>query len=171
MVNVSDIRAIPPEIFPNLKTMQCYFSLLFTCLAAISLYKDQFKLTKKQTIHWKLNYTITKEGISDTSFIIQRSLFLAFCPISFFPPHALLPLVTQNPIILFSHFLSLTLFYAAKNKRKNNFILRIYSKVGISLASLHSELSSCSGFSHPSTSERYSVLLTSTYTKHLQQGI
>lgn len=85
MVNVSDIRAIPPEIFPNLKMTQRYFSLLFTCLAAISLYKDQFKLTKDQTIQWKLNYTVTKEGISDTSFIIQRSLFLAFCPISFFP--------------------------------------------------------------------------------------
>lgn len=50
MVNASDIRAIPPDIFPNLKKTQCYFSLVFTCLVAISLYKDQFKLTKEQTI-------------------------------------------------------------------------------------------------------------------------
>lgn len=57
-------------------------------------------------------------GISDTNFIIQRSLFLAFCPISFFPPHALLTLVTENPITLFSHFLSLFVSILCRQEQK-----------------------------------------------------
>lgn len=55
----------------------------------------------------------------------------------------------------------------------NNFIIRIYLKVGISLAFPHLELCLLALVSSIPVHQRHinSVLLTSTDTKHLQWGI
>lgn len=70
---------------------------------------------------------------------MQRFLFWHSAPFLFPPVHELLLLVTMNHISPFSHFVSIFLFYADRN-RKYNFVIRFYLKVSISVGSLHLEL-------------------------------
>lgn len=116
--------------------LSCHINLL----ERVSVNKQE-----QNVVETKLNH---QEGISD---ILCKGFCSGILPHPLFPPaHELLLLVTMNHISLFSHFLSIFLFYADRNRKVQLCYKVLFESKHLICFPAFRIASSCPGFSPPS---------------------